>query len=261
MVRTLRHFSRVIATVVLLGSSSVVVAAPIDSFNNPGGQTVIASGSGATSSGTATDSATILGGTRDVTVTNIQGAPFTFFNVPSPAPATGAGAFTLTPVAMGATATLRLRYDGGALLNTPGLLNANFSANPAIVLNFINADALGGSLGVTLTIEDGSPPNPSASQNIPTALFTNSSIMFDLTSPAFSSLNLANIQAIQFDFTAVSNSGTAITFTLGGPNGGIELVDPPAIPEPSTYATFGFLALMGGYVARRKLKTEAVATA
>ena len=53
----------------------------------------------------------------------------------------------------------------------------------------------------------------------------------------------------------------AVVLSVGLIQGGngIELI--PGIPEPMTFATFGALALIGGYTARRKLKAAAVAQA
>jgi hypothetical protein len=107
----------------------------------------------------------------------------------------------------------------------------------------------GNMLDVTFQILDGAVVVGSQNANVP-----NGAGLIPLSMP-FSNFGggpFNNIDGIRLIFNG--NPNVATDFTLGA--GGVFLQNGD-VPEPATLATFGLVALVGGVVARRKLKARA----
>ncbi len=66
--------------------------------------------------------------------------------------------------------------------------------------------------------------------------------------------NLNSTIGVRLTFNNINDAG--VDFIVSSSNGGIRIFGEPE-PEPATLATFGLMGLMGGFVARRKLKARA----
>ncbi len=214
----------------VLGFSATASAAPIlDDLNTA--VSVSNSIAGTTVSGPSQSGAGILGN-RIVSVQII----------------TGTGAFS-------GTSTI-----GGGQFSV-GTSGANVNTNQSASYTFSAMDLSGsGSVDFTVSVFNPGTGNPPVTATV--FLTDTSSGTQTVGSAIITGVGAVSIPLGATDRNATTNitlqfnilNNTDITIQGGA---GIELI--PGIPEPMTFATFGALALIGGYTARRKLKAAAVA--
>jgi hypothetical protein len=154
---------------------------------------------------------------------------------------------------------ITLKYDGssvsGGVVTTPaGGLNTNALAGHAGLKIGVVSNNNDNPVLATLTLTDTSGNVESESVPVGLAGSTLTFAFANLSStPGF---NIGSIKSIQFNFGFSGED----TFSLGvNGGGGLIPFDNPPTPEPATLATFGLLTLVGGVVARRKLKVAPVA--
>ncbi|MBX3414611.1 MAG: hypothetical protein KF708_18130 [Pirellulales bacterium] len=144
----------------------------------------------------------------------------------------------------GADGSLNLLYNAGGI---PGGLNANFSAETGITIDFLLFDHAGGvDLPVTVTLSDGS--NVASLTQLLTSPGAQS-VFFGF--PGFAGIggvDMSSIDSLNFFFDAQLAHDFRIDF-IGTTSG---------VPEPASFLVWGMAAVVGLFVSRRCRKPSAV---
>lgn len=153
----------------------------------------------------------------------------------------------------GADGSATLFYDGNA--GGAGDLNLNLMGQ-SIAVTFILSDS-SQALPVTVTLDDGSA-TASVTQTLMTQINSGDpAVTLSFTSAAFTAnnplINLASINSVLFNF----DPAEARDFRLGGE--GIVVQQQVPIPEPTSLALWGIVAMTGGVCAYRRRKQKAAA--
>jgi len=228
-----------LAAVAALGfSAAPSTAAPIlvDNFTTPGAPVGVGTGMPATGSFPSVSGAGILG-TR--TLSYIGSGTF--------------GPFEGVQVGGGSLILGTQSKGEEVVLNYGGFGTLSLSSSDSLQLTFIPIFDLGvGTFDIVLKLTTGSgllsgtftPPGGIAPGG-GTLLLPLSA----LTGPG----NLGSVTGIELRLNDGGSPSPAADFTLTG----LAIIT----PEPATLATFGFMGLLGGYAARRKLKARAATPA
>lgn len=272
----LRAFSpTILALTMVCGLNNGVQAAPVDDFTvtttgvlaSPfSTSNAIVSNTFLGQSGGGYDSTGnhIIGGYRNVIVSNQgTGGSYTTF-------AAASGTATLTTSAGTATGSsannfIALIYNGNnSVVTNPGGggLNANLSGHLGFTVNYGNNQQTANvtaELVLTDTSGKQETVNATGTTGGNSLLSSSGTLQFAFSglssTPGFNMSSIASIELL-FSFNGVD------TFQLSVGGGGIIPFDGPGTsPEPISLATFGFLGLVGGVVARRKLKAKAAPVA
>jgi len=239
VIRTLIH--TLIATFVTFAIVGSASASPltVDAFTTPisGGGIANFSATGTVTSATTPQDSSLLGSrVASLTNTAFSGGSSAFVGNSSLSIMSGSATFgtagtNITNVGtLAYTLSTPLNLSGYDAMFTVASFNAGNGSPPPPTTVFVTlVDEIGGTQ-------------------------TTSSVLITGTGPLSVPLgNLARSETTSLSFSFTQSNSADITITP------LELLPPSTVPEPTTWATFGALALFGVFVTRRQLKAVPVA--